>query len=490
MGRRGDELVEVELVENEGAPSPRDEQAVQLVARVRSRWAARGPRTRRRISQGVGLVAALACVGAVVAQGSGAAREAAIARLPGIVPSLDSPPSEVWRLTGASPLGWVGDDLLVRRTATDRVERIDARTGAVRWSVTATGTCATPDQWYASSFIGMVAAEQVDSAYLVCARVVGATAEPNPIEVLDLADGRARHGPVVDGVFLGLGGVDDDLIIAAAAPDGRVRAERWSIASRTVRWTYQSPDVVADPESGGTLAGSAPGAFSIVGRRTVLLDPETGQEVTGFTALQAAATEPDDVVLPDGSTLHGATDATGRHRRTAASGESLPSMLGWPMPVGVDDGSAPDILLVTSPYGQSSAIELSSGAVLWPVPGGSHVVARLDSRGVLLESGQLQVVDLRTGAPLWSDEGTGQTVLGPLGGAVTDGHLLGYLVQARGDAVLTVADLGTGVERSHLVLGVGDAALIGSAHDGTVVVFTARSIGSADQGAALVGLRP
>ncbi len=442
------------------------------------------------MSRGVVLVAALACVGAVVAQGRGAADEAAIARLPGIAPSLATPAHEVWRMADATPLGWSGDDLLVQLAATDRVERIDARTGAVRWGATATGVCSSSAQWYGFSFFGMLGAGQVDSAYLVCTQSFGVVGESNPLTILDLADGTTRPGPVLDGTFLGLSGVGDDLIIATAAPDGHVRAERWSITSRKVRWTYLSPDVVVDPASGMAIAGSSAGAFSILGNRSVLLDPVTGQEVTGLAARHAAATEPVDVMLPDGSTLHGAVDGTGRHQRTAPSGAALPSMLGWPMPVGVDDGSVPDVLLMTSPYGQSSAIELSSGAVLWPVPGGARVVARLEGRGVLLDSGRIQVVDLRTGTALWSAEGTGQTVLGPVGGAVTDGHLLGYLTHARGEAVFTVADLGTGAERSRLGLGAGDAALLGSAHDGTVVVFTARPLGSADQGAALIGLRP
>ena len=509
MGQRGDDLVDVVLAENDndngdGAP----ETAAGWVPRLRKRWAGRGPRMRSILTRGVVLAAVVGCAAVVVAQGAGAAREVALARLPGVVPPLERPMQVAWRMADALPLDWFGDDVLVIDAASTEVKRIDTRTGDVSWTVPTTGRCTALDEGRSGLASVYGVGQQVSGNFLGCDRGAsgqadGPLAGSSPIQLIDVRDGTTHPGPELDGAFVGFGGVDGDLTVVDAAPGGEVRAQRWSPETGETVWTYASAEPVVEPPSteGGVRTGSAfsyRGAFEIFGLRDVILDPVTGQELTHletyFAASGLGVVAQGDVLLSDGSTLHATTDDSGAYTRTSPDGSDLPSLLGWPIPVGVDDGSEPGIALITSPYGQSSAVELSSGKVLWPMPTGSQgqVVARLGGRVVLLDSGSIQVVDLQTGDQVWFDRAGANSLPFTAGTAVTDGHSVGYVAYDGAAVAFRVADLDSGAVRSEFDLGEGEATINGTASDGTMVVLTSDSFWNGMEGkeTAIVALRP
>ncbi len=502
MGQRGDGLVEVELVEDDAdelarvhhvaGPSPR--------RRLGTWWSARPARQRSGVARLAAGIAAMSLVAVVVQQGAVAADEAELAALSGRSVSLEAPLHEAWHLDDVWPIGWLGGDLLVTGGSAEVTQRIDPSTGAVRWSVPFGGWCTPVDDHQRGFFTG-IGIPQLDGVRLACQALTGSVGAEGGLSVvmLDTADGSTLPGPHLDGDALGMVPVGGDVVIATVTPDGRVLATRWSPDSGETLWSYTGTEPVIDRTSGYGLS-PGPGYLRVEGDPALLLDVATGQvlasedDATTSEGGYLAATF--ELTLADGSVVRGSADAALSVERTAADGSALPAYPGWPIAVGVDDGSVPGLAFALSTNGDVVAVDLASGSTRWTIPG-QGVVAVRDGVVVLVQSEALSAYEVATRDQLWTvpipaDQSAGQ--------AVTDGRSVGYLAQADPDGsppdrrlVLRVVDLRTGAPRTQTPLDgpSPDASLSyasvsgwlwGAAPDGTIIYVTGSG--------RLSGLRP
>ncbi len=502
MGQRGDGLVEVELVEDDADDLAR----VHRVAGPSRRrllgawWSARPARQRSGVARLAAAVTAMSMVAVVVQQGAVAADEAELAALPGRSVSLDAPLHEVWHLDDVWPMGWIGGDLLVSGDRSGVTQRIDPSTGAVRWSVPFGGWC-TPVGDDQREFYSGVGIPQLDGVRLACQAMGGSLGAEAGLGVvmLDTADGSTVPGPHLDGEALGMVPVGRDVVIATVTSDGRVLAARWSPDSGETPWSYTGTVPVIDRSSGYGLSWG-PGYLRVEGSPALLLDVATGREL----ASEDDATTSDggyiaatfELTLADGSVVRGSVGDALTFERTAADGTALPAYPGWPIAVGVDDGSVPGLAFALSTNGDVVAVDLPPGSTRWTIPG-LGVVAVRDGVVVLAQSTALSAYEIATRDQLWTvpipaDQAVGQ--------AVTDGRSVAYLAQADPDGsppdrglVLRVVDLRTGAPRTQTPLD-GPAPdgsltyasvsgwLYGAAPDGTILYSTGSG--------RLAGLRP
>jgi hypothetical protein len=286
--------------------------------------------------------------------------------------------------------------------------------------------------------------------------------------VLDPADGTTSAGPSLDGTLIGLFPVGTDVVAATATTDGRARAVRWSPDSGQTLWTYTSPDTVFAPAS-GYGAGMRMSTLEVFGNRNFSVDLATGQEVASGDELPPIGPgDMSELTLADGSTARGAASWGGDVERTAADGTPRAPLPGWPVPIGVDDGSGADVILVATPDQLVTAVDLTTGSTLWSTSG-SAVVAVLEARVIVQGTTTISARDVRTGEVAWSNPIPADMVTGA---AVTDGYSVAYLATENGKVGLRAVDLRTGVERSTTPLVGYGAWLLGAAPDGTIVLTT------------------
>ena len=485
MGQRGDGLVEVVLVEDdldvndgvERVPGP-------WIGRRIGTWWSPGPARLRSGAARLGAtIAAVTCIAVVVQQGTLAAEEAVLAGLPGRSVSLAEPLHEVWHLDETSPFGWVGSDLIAGANSRT-TQRIDPTTGAVRWSASTGGGCQLLESVGWGDFPGG-SLQRLDGVRLVCSMSGTDLRDPadrtDGIVVLDTADGTTMPGPRIEGTILGLVPFGGDVVIVTANAEGRVLAERWSPDSGQTVWRYAGTERVVDQgNSYAMLSGS--GSLWVESTPGLLLDLETGRERSATEDSLGARVEQlytvSQSTLADGSTVHGSIGETWTFDRTSADGTALPPLPGWPLEVGVDDGSGAGSVLVFTQDSTMEAVDLGTGDVRWTVPG--YVIAVVAVVGglvvTLTDGGEISAHDLATGAEVWTAPVSQEQYFGS---PVTDGRTVGYLTLLDPDAapagsrlVLRVVDLQTGVERGQTPIAGYSATLIGTASDGTVLVAT------------------
>ena len=491
MGQRRDELIDVVLVEE------RDDVVAEtshLGQRVRPWWARRRELLRSGLARAGAVVAAVACIGVVVQQGTFAAQEATLAGLPGLSVPLDRPLHEAWRFGGAFPLGWVDGDLVVsgatgaNGSSVSGLTRIDTATGAVRWSVPTMGWCTTLGTAVASAQAAATL-PQLDDANLVCPLGTeagdGLSVDPSTtLAAIDLADGAAGPGPNLAGVLLAVDAVDGDVVSATTTQDGRLLAVRWSPDTGRTIWRYASAEGVLDYTGGYGLSWGTGTLDVAVDDQVLSLDLATGREVEAGAdpATPVGETPPEiELSLADGSVVRGG-GGTSVFRRTSADGAALPAWPGRPLAVGVDDGSLAGIAFAGTEDTRVGAVDVGSGKTRWYASGVS-VVAVMQGRVIVLGQDSLSALDGASGETLWRAPVLG----GGYGGvAVTDGRSAGYVTMAGTgldgliDVVLRSVDLRSGRERARTVL--RDGWLVGTAPDGTIMFGTSEG--------DLLGLRP
>ncbi len=470
MGQRRGDLVEVELDDDasfdEGPrrPSP--------ARRLDPWWRSLPARTRSGLTRLGTVLAAVGCLTVMIQQGTAAADEAALELLAGRSVSLDQPLSEAWHLDGAYPVGWVDGDLVV--TTSNNLadtQRIDTTTGAVRWSSPNTGWCSPLSFDLTAGLTGSLL-PNLDGMRLICMPVADVAETgldaANHAVLLDPADGTTSAGPSLDGSMVGLFPVGKDVVAATATADGRAHAMRWSPDSGRTIWTYTSPDTIFAPAS-GYGSGLGLSTLEIYGNRNLTIDLATGREVTPGDELPLIEPRaPSEVTLADGSTARGTAGWGGKVDRTAADGTPLASLPGWPVPIGVDDGSGADVVLVATPDQLMTAVDLATGSTLWSTSG-SAVVAVMDKLVLIVGPTTISARDVRTGKVAWSNPIPADLTTGT---AVTDGHSVAYLTTENGKFGLRTLDLRTGVERSTTPLAGYGAWLLGAAQDGTILITT------------------
>ncbi len=369
------------------------------------------------------------------------ARLAHLDGVPGVVSPIVGPVNELWAtdrqpdLAGAREIGGVLVDTW--REPTGTVARgIDPQTGLEVWSrplertgshasrcVVADGPVSGPDRAVLVCLVVdavTTAADAAGSAEGVIGGAVDARSVPTQVH-LDVLD--PRTGAVLSTLpaapTVTIAGMAADIVVSSALPGGaevarvdpRTGRARWTVdvTSPTVDGTEaQAPAVEVFGDHVEVDAGAQ--VWDLSGSGVVLAHwsglPTTTTwstwRTTGGHLLRATFTPfGDDVTVTDLT--------TGARIVTAGTVRGL---------VGVDDGSAPDLLLVGG--ARLTAWDLATGAERWQVEGAADSVVVLGGTVYSVSSGALRAVDAETGAVRW----TSRNHYGPTPTLETDGQTL------------------------------------------------------------------
>jgi hypothetical protein len=450
--RRDDDLVDVELVEHDDVDrspveerwdraTPGDDPApgseAVAASGTGSAAASRTLRTVRTGRRGRRAAAVLAVAGLLTfAVGANllevrreAAREAALADLPGMLRPLDGAVEVLWEVDGQYR-GDLGELILV--AGPRGLQGVDAVTGEVRWTRSA-GIAGGAEE--SCMPIGRAAAEM----YLAFGWR-GSVPLPDPEVLADqplllacmtysmayAEDGAGVFGPVTISVIDGLSGatvnlysdsgsllnveeVGADLVLTVALPDGHLRASRWDPVSGEQQWERTSQAPVFTPGSANASSWGRDGdVMTVTGVGSVGIDLETGEEVPADDTPSDTAWT-DELPLPDGRTAtwtYSATSISGSGAVVDEDGSVLYELPGPPWRPHPHDGSVPEVLVV---HDEASAslfgLDAQTGEELWRgLLGSGQALVQVDGVGVVLQSPGLQAFDVRDGSLLWSAE--------------------------------------------------------------------------------------
>ncbi len=453
-------MVDVELVGDEpprGEPDPVAawlRRTAAAVGRVARRAAAivvrRAGRAWRRPAVrwvALGLVAALVVV-PVADTSRERTRLAALAQVPGVLAPLHSGLRVLYSLPGTDYGGTaLQGGFLVRGTVVGALSlfgenstliALDAATGARRWSTTLGDRDAWGDAEPRCAPAGAVVACQVTGGP---GRAGGPTVTMT--WALDPADGHLVHGATYgDHVLAAATG---DLVVVAqqvTGPDRAPASGPWTVtwrvtgqdpATGAARWTWTGPAVVVTAEDEPTNPFHDPADYGA----------DLWQVAAPGRATDAALRLGDDTWLfgADGAVrLHlrrpggwSLTETRGGSvlRRPLDLGAALATppwelllddgtwrpLEGAPLPASVDDGSAPDVVLVTSTTEAGTtlaAVDRRTGATRWQVALGPSLVGPRFTLSGLVLGGRvytglqdLRAWDAATGRSLWTVTGAG-----------------------------------------------------------------------------------
>ncbi|GEL95884.1 outer membrane protein assembly factor BamB family protein [Cellulomonas composti] len=376
------------------------------------------PRWRRRARWVAAFVAVAAVLALVVGQSvldrREQARRSAIAALPGTLQPLGPRLGERWRTTsdewlvGEGPIGGVavtvqGDNPYLVVGETGVVQHVvvghDPATGAVLWRRPYPAVSGTQAPWISC-------ADTLDAVHVVCEESTGERWDPDGVRVID-----ARDGTVVRTFGAGSGRS------WTTSPAG--------LLLTTQRSSRAAPSVVlVDVATGDTRW-----------RRSLESGPGSGADATsGWVSTQAVG----DLVLASTYSKLWLLDATGtvvRQLTPSAPGWAVPVRSGvvmwafaerrgdkdasgllllpdgtvrdadeYPATIVVDDGSAPEVLLLTDSGGTGGAVarDLATGNELWTSPDVITSAMVLDGLFVSASSTRVTARDARTGEERWS----------------------------------------------------------------------------------------
>ncbi|WP_164983851.1 PQQ-binding-like beta-propeller repeat protein [Cellulomonas endophytica] len=426
--------------------------------------------------------ALLALAGALVATAGGALgldrlqvlrTDARLARTEGLTVGLARPLVAAWEADGWGTYGAEGDLLLVQ--GFEGLVALDAATGETRWSLE--GFC-QGGGWPSPRLRGDVA-PLGDHVLCQTEQVYGDEVARAPaLTVHDARTGAlVRTLPVpADG---GWDAVGDLVVTFAADAERHLLVTATEPATGTVAWTYRSDAPTEAP--GGWAWPAGPDRVVLdLSSQQVVLDAATGEPVDPAEEDAGVAPWIDaDQPLPDGrlarlrvvedEPLVQLVDADGTVRR------SLPGLLLAP---GVDDGTAPGLVVVReglsggAPPGVSG-LDGTTGDARWAAP---VAAARADVvQGVVLlggEEGGVVALDAADGRRLWpgddpvaEDGAPAAAVLG----AATDGRSVLLPEPGTDGSRLVARDLRTGRELWALPTADRDAVLH-RLPDGSVLV--------------------
>lgn len=430
---RGDEFVEVELVEDDGPQGARDDDAPASARRLARWWAAHPPRISEGAwTRGVAVVAVLLAAVVLLDAHRAAERVAALAEVDGLVGSLDEPPVSVWEIEDVYPVGAAGANLVVMRYAAGdgpgslptTVAALDPVDGTALWEVETAGdscqawTRGGPD-WGIYGLPPAVDAEQ--GARVVCTSS-GTTSDRTLVESRDPAT-----GALLASLALDVGGgypvpLDGDLLVYGLDARGVLTVVRWSPFTGEV-WRQVLPEPLVQGGTDGLVEGTwnvfaevGDGVLRLTagdatGRYTsVLLDGADGAALDGTGAWSYSADltwAVPELALPGGGVARSvpATDGSARVVVSDRDGDVTFERDGVIARVAVDDRSQPGTLVVREDSGALTLVDAATGRVLGAAgsPSGGAPL-RLD--GVLVAGGSEAVGawSLADGVQLWSVE--------------------------------------------------------------------------------------
>jgi len=468
MRRRGasDDAVEVEMVEVDDLTGV-DGAGPPLVPEVDARDSDRHARRRRVLRWvGGGVLAALA-TGAVVvnvqAAREAAARQAALADLPWVLPRMDGSLEEVWRAPG----GWVVAEtsaVLVTSPSTGEggLYGVDTRTGETLWerpgSEQDTNCSGVVDySGWEDDPVGFVPPEP-DLLMCVPWDAYGQDALPTPdfaveIVFLDVATGVQVSSVTLDGELLYSDSVDGNTVLSFVRSDAGVTVLRLDPHTGEVLWTYRSdPGVLPQGVFGSWNYGTVDGVLRIDGEFDLSIALDDGTVVASSPSDTADPTVP-VARLADGGTVewaHEPTGSDGTVRVLEPDGTVRFEVSGSPWWFGRADGSAADVVLVQqqgsagadAQGSQVVALDAATGETLWSVPDLNGMpIALID--GVALTSGATAgAIDIRSGRRLWELPIDHSVYVG----ALTDGELQLVPVGEAGTLQLAAVSVRTGTE--------------------------------------------
>src|SRR5665647_2008000 len=477
MHRRGasDDAVEVEMVEVDDLADV-DGAGPPLVPDADAQDSDRHARRRRVLRWvGGGVLAALA-TGVVVVNvqvaREAAARQAALADLPWVLPHMNGPLEEVWR----APEGWVvaeTSEVLVTspNTGEGGLYGVDVRTGEVVWerpgSQQDTNCFGVVDySGWQDDPVGFVPAEP---DLLMCSPMDAYGQDPLPtpdfaveIVFLDVATGVQLSSVTLDGAVLLSESVDGDMVLSFVRSDAGMTVLRLDPHTGDVLWTYRSdPGVLPQGFLGPYSYGTVDGVLRMDGELDLSIALDDGTVVASSPSDTADPTVP-VARLADGGTVEWVYERTGPGgtvRVLEPDGTVRFEVSGSPWWFGRADGSAADVVLVQqqgsaaadAQGSQVVALDAATGDTLWSVADlGDMPIALID--GVALTSGATAgAIDIRSGRQLW-ELPVDQSVYV---GALTDGELVLVPVREAGILRLVAVSVRTGVEAWRMPLPVG-----------------------------------
>nr|WP_247602044.1 PQQ-binding-like beta-propeller repeat protein [Cellulomonas denverensis] len=238
-----------------------------------------------------------------------------------------------------------------------------------------------------------------------------------------LAPGSAAAG--ADGLLVTATDQGDGLTVEATGPGG---TELWSVSVEP----WDLPDITATDRLAVTVGAELIAVSAPDG--TWLIDRTDGREVgQGARPLPTRA---------GGFWLQRA----GRLWLIDDAGRQVDLGTGTVLPLGVDDGSAPDVEFITHEFAQElQAVDAGSGDLLWATEhNGWQPYSSILVGGVLYgsTSDTLHAIDARTGATLWDADVVAYNSWSAQ--PVTDGRQLLLLAREDSEPVLVALDLRTG----------------------------------------------
>lgn len=447
--------VEVQLDED-GVPVRAvgmDEPRAGATARSGVRPPAPSTRSRRRrrwLPAGVVLVLLVGGVALVVDRLDArrdADRLAALAAVPFVLEPLDAGLGELWRVSAEHLVGELGDMLVL--AVQDGLIGVDAATGQRLWERrTGTESC----EPLAETPFGPDHRELVAGAErLLCVRAqrVGTANESTTAVLVDPRTGRDGPSILMGGSAIAQVVVGDEVVLVNERARGVVEVVRWDPVTGGARWrTRSEPDVLLD---GYETYWWDEYVFGITGGNgTFAVSLETGERVPAGP--EDAVVLREEVTLPDGGR------AVWKHPFSAsvrppggqvvgADGEHRYDLPGRPFAPLVDDGSAPDVLLVEAPPSGIAGLDAVTGQERWETimkaPSGSPVL-RVGAVVVVRADGSSVALDPRTGEVLWEVAHRGDDLSRAAG--LTDGLVVLLWHQDDGAGSLVAHDLQDGTE--------------------------------------------
>lgn len=410
-------VVEVVLVE--GQDEGRDDDGGPDATGAGTR--ADGERTplrhaRRRPLVALGLVVLLvACLGVaatVVEERREAARLAHLADVPGVLPPLDGPPAERWRVAG-----WiattVGELVLVADPSGAQLRAVELPRGEVRW--TRDAPAGLPEQ---------CGERPVDGAtdLVLCASYGGVPAAADTVStvaVVRTSDGTSVAERHLEGALLLREEHDGDQVLASVDHRSHVRVVRWDAAGDQDVWAWTSPRPVASDATVGIPVVEVRDDVVVVA--DVALDLATGAARPGVPPHEGADPHGGDPVLQELASGHRVVQTwrgggvPGPVVVEAPDGTPLQELSGrLSPPWSVDDGSRPGLVLVETDGGLSG-LDVTTGESRWTVDdvGFGETVALVDGLLVRQESDaaaattHIVVRDADDGTVRWRRPSTG-----------------------------------------------------------------------------------
>lgn len=366
------------------------------------------------------------------------AQAARLAETEGLTVSLAEPLAEVWRVPREGVVGVVGDVAVLHGAASLGVLGVGVRGGETRWEQPAGGSgwCwlerVGRDERRVGPWGAALARIEPGEAVLACAdsRYSGSGEQSTDVTVVDPVTGGVLRELAMSGPGTGsTSEVDDGVATLGLDEEGRVVGSRWDLFTGERTWEYLGPRV--DLDSQGVSTSTSGDRMTLAsGGVSVTLDVWTGEVVGTEGSTRPVVQELDRLQLADGGVAVSSVIGEERLELVVQDEDGQQRFLagGYALRPLVDDGSAPQTLLLSSPKRPGiMAVDVRTGDELWRSRVSSWQVAVLAGLVVARDEQRITALDARTGVTVWTREdpapATGTRFL-------TDGRVLLTLVRS------------------------------------------------------------